>query len=350
MSLRNVLVIGNRFHPLDDVIVGEQVWNECMGIVDRLIDRTLDASVIGGYSRLGYAIRARSWEPLPTDVLRGRTVIVTGPTSGLGLATARAVRSLGADLVLVGRDAGRLRKVEGELSVHAGGSITVSVADLGDLDAVRRAAAEIRERGRIDVLIHNAGALTKQRLESPQGFESTIATHVLGPHLLTTLLLDSLASGRVITVASGGMYAAPLPRFSTGASPEMSSHRYDGTRQYAIAKRMQVTANEMWAERGRSIAFHAMHPGWADTPGVRNSLPGFARFTAPVLRTSEEGADTIVWLAAADDGALGSSGGFWCDRERRPIHRLPTTRRSDTPTERDAMWDWIQKASGAIAS
>jgi hypothetical protein len=194
-----------RFIRSDDVFSGGAVWNGRMGFVDRLIDRTLDASVIGGYSRLGYAIRARGWEPLPSDALRGRTVVVTGPTSGLGLATARALRALGADLVLVGRDAGRLHKVESDLAVHGGGSIVVTLADLGDLDAVRRAADEISGRGRVDVLVHNAGALTKERLESPQGFESTIATHVLGPHLLTSLLLDSLAGGRVITVASGGM-------------------------------------------------------------------------------------------------------------------------------------------------
>lgn len=333
----------------DDVLSTEAVWNVGMGFVERLIDRSLDVSVIGGYSRLGYAIRSRSWEPLAAGSLRGKTVAVTGPTSGLGLATARALRSLGADLVLIGRDAGRLHRVEDDLSVHGGGSIVTTVADLGDLDAVRRAADEIGGRGRLDVLVHNAGALTKERLESPQGIESTIATHVLGPHLLTSLLLESLAVGRVITVASGGMYAAPLPKFTTGASPEMAENRYDGTRQYAIAKRMQVTANEMWAERVRSVAFHAMHPGWADTPGVRNSLPGFARLTSPVLRTSDEGADTIVWLAATTDDALGSSGGFWCDRERRPIHRLPNTRRSDTVAERAAMWDWIRRASGATA-
>ncbi len=338
-----------RAYGPDEASTARWVWNGHMGFVDRVIDRTLDASVVGGYSRLGYAIRARSWDPLPSAALRGRTVVVTGPTSGLGFATARAMRSLGADLVLVGRDPGRLRKVETELSIDGGGSIGVAVADLGDLDAVRRAASEIRALGRLDVLVHNAGALTKERLESPQGFESTIATHVLGPHLLTSLLLDSLASGRVITVSSGGMYAAPLPKFSSGSSPELPSSRYDGTRQYAIAKRMQVTANEMWAERVRTIAFHSMHPGWADTPGVRHSLPGFARFTAPVLRTPDEGADTIVWLAAATDDDLGASGGFWCDRARRPIHRLPNTRRADTPSERVAMWDWIEKASGATA-
>jgi NAD(P)-dependent dehydrogenase (short-subunit alcohol dehydrogenase family) len=318
-----------------------------MGLFERLIDRTLDASVVGGYSRIGYALRSRFWKPIPAGALNGRTVVVTGPTSGLGLATAKGVRSLGADLVLVGRSVERLEALREELSRHAGGDLRVVVADMGDLDAVESAAKSLRALGKIDVLVHNAGSLTKKRAESPQGIESTIATHVLGPHRLTASVLDVLAGGRVITVSSGGMYTSPLPKVSAGRSPEMALDGYDGTKQYAVAKRMQVTLNEMWAERVRGVAFHAMHPGWADTPGVRTSLPGFARVTAPVLRTADEGADTIVWLAAAEDSDLGASGGFWCDRERRPIHRLATTRRSDSPSARIALWQWVAEKSGA---
>jgi len=78
-----------------------------------------------------------------------------------------------------------------------------------------------------------------------------------------------------------------------------------------------------------------MHPGWADTPGVRTSLPTFHRVTRPLLRTPEQGADTIVWLAAAAEPAR-TTGGFWHDRRRRPTHRLPWTRESTA--EREALW------------
>ena len=78
-----------------------------------------------------------------------------------------------------------------------------------------------------------------------------------------------------------------------------------------------------------------MHPGWADTPGVRNSLPGFHRLTRRVLRTPEEGADTIVWLAAADAPA-NSTGGFWLDRQARLTHVLPGTKSSED--EEKALW------------
>jgi hypothetical protein len=127
----------------------------------------------------------------------------------------------------------------------------------------------------------------------------------------------------------------------------MSDGDYDGTEQYARAKRAQVTLNEMWAERvdHGEVVFHALHPGWADTPGVAESLPTFRRIVGPLLRTPEQGADTLVWLAATDR-ATESSGGFWLDRRPRSIHRLPTTRRSDTPARRARLWDECRRVCG----
>jgi NAD(P)-dependent dehydrogenase (short-subunit alcohol dehydrogenase family) len=215
------------------------------------------------------------------------------------------------------------------------------IADMDDLEAVRTASEQILGlTSSLHALIHNAGALLKERSVTSQGFETTIATHVLGPHQMTTTLLPLLKSsaGRVITVSSGGMYAASLPNVALDESPEMTPAYYDGTRQYAIAKRIQVTLNEMWAIREPQVSFAAMHPGWADTPGVQDSLPAFRLLAKPLLRSAEQGADTICWLAsrsAADD-----SGKFWCDRAIRSIHRLPRTRKSDTPEVREALWQW----------
>ena len=83
----------------------------------------------------------------------------------------------------------------------------------------------------------------------------------------------------------------------------MDEKSYNGAQQYARAKRAQVVLNEMWAARvpRDEIVFHAMHPGWADTPGVDAGIPGFGKVMGPLLRTPEQGADTIVWLAAADE-------------------------------------------------
>jgi hypothetical protein len=86
-----------------------------------------------------------------------------------------------------------------------------------------------------------------------------------------------------------------------------------------------------------------MHPGWADTPGIRSSLPRFYRATRPLLRTPAQGADTIVWLGAAGEPAH-DSGRFWHDRRSRPVHLLPWTR--ETPADRVSLWEQCVELSG----
>ena len=161
---------------------------------------------------------------------------------------------------------------------------------MGDLRAVEALATELaRRHDRIDVLIHNAGALTADRRESPQGIEMTVASQVMGPFLLTARLLPQLrvgGPGRVLTMSSGGMYSAAstVERLQMGAD-------YKGAEQYARAKRAQVTLNEMWAQRvdPAEVVFHALHPGWADTPGVAESLPTFRKVVGPLLRSPRAG-------------------------------------------------------------
>ena len=314
------------------------------------LDRAMDTLVVPGFSRIGYAVRSRSFTPLSEMSLAGKTVVVTGHTSGLGLAAAKQMRAMGADLVLVGRDATRSTRAGETVRDEPGsGSVDVMVADMGDLQAVAHLASTIASsRSSVDVVVHNAGALLKTRERTAAGHDMTLAVHVLGPFLLTHLMLPLLAAskGRVVTVASGGMYAVPLPDFSRGHSLELPDDKYDGTRQYAIAKRAQVTLNEMWATESSAggISFHAMHPGWADTPGVASSIPVFRAVTRPILRNAAQGADTISWLAAVDASMVGS-GGFWCDRERRPIHRLASTRRADTAESRRALWERVRAAA-----
>jgi len=130
----------------------------------------------------------------------------------------------------------------------------------------------------------------------------------------------------------------------------MTEEAYNGTKQYALAKRAQVTLNEMWSERvvPSEVVFHAMHPGWADTPGVVESLPTFHKVVGPVLRSPADGADTLVWLAADDGEPLQSSGKFWLDRRQRAIHRIASTRKSDTPQRRTELWAVVAALAGDI--
>ena len=176
---------------------------------------------------------------------------------------------------------------------------------------------------RLDVLVNNAGVLTQGRELSADGIELTLATNVIGPFLLTQLLtaeLEHSAPSRIVNVSSGGMYTQKLP------ADDLQSERgeFDGPTVYARTKRAEVVLTEMWAQHlaGTGVTVHAMHPGWADTAGVQSSLPRFHRVTRPLLRSADEGADTIVWLGAAAEPE-DSSGGFWHDRRRRPTHLLP---------------------------
>ncbi len=309
----------------------------------RSLSAVLDAAVVPGFSRIGYEVRSRlqQWQRIDQMRLDGRIVVVTGPTSGLGLATVRMLASSGAHLVLVARNREKCDAVAAEIRQgHPTCAVDVVVAEMGDLESVATAARELRERfPRIDVLVHNAGALLQERSLSKQGIEQTVASHVVGPFLMTSLLRDSLraANGRVVTVSSGGMYAASLPAVEGNICPEVTP--YNGSRQYALAKRLQVTLNEMWASKETAVEFVAMHPGWADTPGVQESIPLFRKVTKPILRTPEQGADTIAWLTTVRP-LPGMSGTFWCDREIRAIHKTPTTRKSDSVAARNALWEW----------
>jgi len=312
--------------------------------VNTFLSNALDAAVVPGFSKIGYVIRKclGNWKPISSFDLHGKTVVITGPTSGLGEQVARQLAVTGANLVLVARNEEKCARVIDEIAPLCTGDKPVFVqAEMGDLESVRSACAAIQQQfAHVDVLVHNAGALLNTRQISPQGIEQTVASHVVGPFLMTSLLLPLLVGGRVVTVSSGGMYTSPLPIFDNGETLEMPTHKYGGSKQYAIAKRAQVTLTEMWAEREPQIEFVSMHPGWADTPGVQESIPGFRRATAPILRSAGEGADTIAWLAAVHP-LPGMSGSFWSDREIRSTHKSPRTKKSDTASSRAALWESV---------
>lgn len=312
-----------------------------------VVDAVVEAPIVTSFSNVGYSVRKRTddWTPLWEYDLRGRTVVITGPTSGLGEAASRWFARLGATLVLVARNETKVTALAARLEREFGNDrISTVLADLGELDTVRAAAHDVLAgHGSVDVVIHNAGSLFNERQVQADGTESTLGVHVVGPFLLTGLLLEGLADGgRVITMSSGGMYTVPL----TVEGITMDEDSYRGPTQYALAKRAQVTLNELWAERVSRVRFHAMHPGWADTPGVEDSLPGFHRVVGPFLRTPSQGADTMVWLAADDGEPTSTSGKFWLDRRVRSIHKTARTSRSDTPERRVRLWDWVTERSG----
>ncbi|HSW42011.1 MAG TPA: SDR family NAD(P)-dependent oxidoreductase, partial [Patescibacteria group bacterium] len=255
-----------------------------------VVDESLEALVVPSFSRIGYAVRRRlfRWDQSPSGALTGRTVLVTGPTSGLGRAVTDDLAALGARVVLLGRSRERLAAVRDELvENHGEDRFPTVVADMASLASVRAAVDYVlATEPQLDVLVDNAGAIFAQRTESPDGIEATFATLVVGPFTLISGLLPLLRGtpgARVVSVTSGGMYAQSLRLDDL----QYTEGEFHGAIAYARAKRAQVSLMREWARRipAAAVAFTAMHPGWADTPGVSASLPGFARVMGPILRT-----------------------------------------------------------------
>lgn len=312
------------------------------GPLARAIDTVAERSIVGSFSRVGYALRARLFSFAPTTLTAGQVVVITGATSGLGRYLAEQAAAGGATVILVGRSAAKTRAACDDIvNAHPAAVVHPVVADMGSLASVRQAAEEILALTPVaHALIHNAGAITPTWTIGPDGTEVTVASQVVGPFALTRLLepaLTAAAPGRVITVTSGGMYSWKFDL----ATLQMTPQDYDGVKAYARVKRAQVVLTHEWARRTSptAILFASMHPGWTDTPGLATSLPTFYRLLRPWLRTPAQGADTVLWLLetptlAAHDGAL------FLDRSPRGEHKMSRTRPSDALADQRALWAW----------
>lgn len=310
-----------------------------------------DALVVPGlalFSRLGYRRGRRHFNPISTD-MRGRHVLITGASAGLGLAAAQRLADMGASLTLVMRNAEKAERVREELVAESGNErIALEIADLSLMRDVDALLSRLQRAGRpIDVLVNNAGALFNPRRETEEGIEASFALLLLSPYRLTLGLepllraaAGSAASGhspaRVINVVSGGMYSQKLEVHKLIAREQ----NYSGSVAYARCKRALMVLTEYWAAEweANGIVVNAMHPGWADTPGVETALPAFHRLTRRILRSPEEGADTIVWLAAGAE-ADQLTGRLFLDREPRTTHLRKSTQ--ETEEERQRLFEFM---------
>ena len=237
-----------------------------------LTDALLEASVVGSFTRIGYQARRRLYgsrslaEIARQQHFTGKRVVLTGATSGLGASAGRTLVRLGAELHIVGRDRRRTEEAAQKISQQTGGrTVRPHIADLTNMCSVAKLCDQLESVGRIDVLIHNAGALVHSYVLA-SGHEQTYTAQVLAPQLMTERLLPQLApGGRVIVMSSGGMYTEPL----RPTKMEYAESDFDGVKAYARAKRAQVELVTEWAKvwGDRGVGFHVMHPGWADTPG-----------------------------------------------------------------------------------
>ncbi len=271
------------------------------------IHQLLDLTIVFSFDHSGF--KRHCPHPLLSVDLSGRYGVVTGASSGIGLEVTKALLQQGMHCQLIGRDLEKLKN-----SFKADCSISFANYHCLDMTDLRKVYLFARDevKNPVDLLIHNAGDMPHSLTISKDGFEQMFASQVLAPFILTKTLADlgKLRKGcRIIFVSSGGMYLQKLD-LSDLLFEKRSYNKYTG---YANAKRAQVILSELFSKKYSKYSFSSMHPGWVDTPGVRYSMPRFKKILNKRLRSAEEGADTILWLATTHDYPNGK---FWFDRKQ----------------------------------
>lgn len=259
-------------------------------------------------------------KPLDVD-LCGRVAVVTGANSGMGKATARELARMGAEVILGCRSRHRGELARTEITDSTGAtSVSAMELDLSSLASVSAFANRFHERfTTLDVLVNNAAASVPAREVTPEGFERHWATNVLGPHLLTTLLIPALRAtrhGRIVTISTRAAGGLDL------TDTQYERRRYRGIAAYRASK--QAARMLTWAVahdlEGEPVTANAVNPGYVLSPLTRRAtgpmklviaLTGFA------AQTPLAGADTALWAAASPE-LDGVTGKFWT--KRHEIH------------------------------
>lgn len=251
--------------------------------------------------------------------LKGKVILVTGATSGIGEEASVKLAARGATLVLVGRNAEKTRKVVEEVKRRAGSErVSSLLCDFSSQKSIRALAAEFKAtHDRLDVLVNNAGTVNEKRVVTEDGIENTFAVNHLGYFLLTNLLLDLLeksAPARIVNVASRAHYKGDLDFDDLG----YEKGGYFILKAYQRSKLANVLFTRTLAKRleGTGVVVNCLHPGvvatniWSGAPWFAKPVLAFMkRFT---MVSAETGGDTIVQLAA-DPSIEGKTGGYYSD-------------------------------------
>lgn len=274
--------------------------------------------------------------------MKGKTVIITGGNTGIGLATAKELARRGADVILTSRDDAKGEAAKAEIEASVGRSVRLERLDLASFTSIRAFAERILETTpRIDVLINNAGLILDTHQRTEEGFEAMFGINHLGHFLLTDLLLDRLrasAPSRIVVLASDAHYRAKSGLDFDDLMSERGTFR--GFDVYAKSKLANVMFTRALARRleDTGITVNAAHPGVVatefagkeDTPGIIGVFFGLIR---PFLRTPEKGAATSVYLASSSE-VEGVTGRYFADCRQKPPSRPA---RDDQATER--LWE-----------
>ncbi len=297
--------------------------------------------IVGFYSRftasftqVGYRWRGLSWEKFTPDY-RGQHWLVSGGSGGIGRHIVLAAAQAGATVTAVARSESKLAALRDDARQAGIAGVDTECCDFTLQADTERLLRRLQAAGRkVDVLVNNVGVLLDDLAVTPEGRESSFVSNLLSHYQLTEgLIRAGLLSGpqsTVINMTSGGGYNMPLMVAMLNVTDPA---KYNGVVAYGFHKRAQIVLNQHWRNThgSRGIAFYVMHPGWADTDGVKRSLPRFRKILKSILRDAASGADTALWLAGTRP-AQPEEELVWFDRAIRPAHVYDRTRVSkDTP-------------------
>uniref|UniRef100_A0A2K5D3C3 Dehydrogenase/reductase 12 n=1 Tax=Aotus nancymaae TaxID=37293 RepID=A0A2K5D3C3_AOTNA len=282
------------------------------------------------YTKSGYESASKDFVPNDLEVQ------VPG-NSGIGKATALEIAKQGGTVHLVCRDQARAEDARSEIIRESGNqNIFLHIVDLSDPKQIWKFVEKFKQEHKLNVLINNAGCMINKRELTEDGLEKNFTTDTLGVYILTTGLIPVLQKEhdpRVVRML--------VQKLNTD---DLQSERtpFDGTMVYAQNKRQQVVLTERWAQGHPAIHFSSMHPGWADTPGVRQVMPRFHTRFRNRLRSKAQGTDTVLWLALSSAAAAQPNGRFFQDRKPVSTH-LPLARMSSSPAEEEKLIEILEQ-------
>ncbi len=249
--------------------------------------------------------------------MQGKTIVITGATSGIGEAAAEALAAKGARIVFVARSAEKGRALMDKLkAINPQADHDWVQADLSTLAGMKAAGAALAEKApTIDVLVNNAGAVFDRRQETADGLEMTFAVNHMAYFVVTQSLRPNLAAdGRIVSTASAAHAFGALD-----FDDLQSTKGYSGFRTYGVSKLCNILWTRALARRleGAGVTANCFHPGGVST-GFGSNMKSPLRFVLalakPFMLGPVQGADTLVYLASSD-AVKGQTGGYWAKRK-----------------------------------
>ncbi|CAL8127437.1 unnamed protein product [Orchesella dallaii] len=286
------------------------------------------------YTKTGYEAASKNFNAGDLEVdLSNKTYLITGGNSGIGYNCAVEIARRKGTVHLVCRNEKLGSAAKNDIIKETQNEkVFLHIVDLSKpKEVIEFSKSFSTSKDNLNALINNAGCMANTKTLTSDNLDVNFATNTLGFYLLTVGLLELLSKSedpRVLFVSSGGMLVQKLD-YDDFNFDKFS--KYNGVMAYAQNKRQQVVMCERFAKNHPEIFFASMHPGWADTPAVRSSMPDFYEKMKDKLRTAPQGADTLVWLAVSPAAKKHNSGLFFQDRTPVPTHLpLAWTHTSDT--------------------